>query len=143
MNVDRLLDVLVRSGALVGRTRDGHVAALGLPAELASTVAALDVELALAVAGRGSGHRWARCPTCGAPQLIATGQGHGCQQTVKCKGHLKVLTKPKDPDPLAEGLDCARPGCDKPAHYLTAGHEPICHLDLLHLAIYHQENPPT
>lgn len=141
-NADPLLDVIARSGATIGVDRNGAVAHLGLPVELAVAASLAGPELAWAILGRGTGHRWATCTTCGRTQLIATGQGHGCRLTPRCDGTVKVLANPKDPPPHPSGLTCARPGCGKPATHLTAGHEPICHLDLHHLAIL-KEHPPT
>lgn len=138
VNPDRLLDVVARTGTLVGRTHAGRLLTVGLPDHLAATVAAHEVELVLAVAGRGSGHRWASCTACGRHQLVSG--AHRCHLTPKCPG--KVPARMKDPQPLAEGLGCARPGCSTHAHHLTAGHEPVCHLDFLHLAL-RMENPPT
>lgn len=131
MNVELLLGVIRRTGARVGISA-GHFVTTGAPAELAPAIAEHGPALALAVAGHGTGHRWAACTTCGRPALIATGNAQPCRQTVRCDGKLKAYATPR-PDP-GLGIACARPGCALPAAHLTAWHEPICSADLLHLA---------
>lgn len=135
MNPDHLLELLARTGAIIGRTVDNRLAVHHLPDHLLALAFAHETELVLAVAGRGTGHRWVTCGTCGRHQLVAG--AHRCHLTPKCEG--KVPARQKDPQPLVEGLGCARPECKRPAAHLTHGHEPVCHLDFLHLAHRTQE----
>lgn len=131
MNPDHLLEVLARTGAHIGRTRHGQTVTLGLPDTLHHALAQHGVDLALAIGGRATGHRFVTCPSCGRDQLVAS--AHNCHMTPRCPG--KVPARMKDPQPRLEGLECVRPGCGRPAHHLTHTHEPVCHLDFLHLAL--------
>lgn len=133
MNADRLLTVLIRAGARIGRTPDGRVIVAGAPPELDQAIADHGPELALGVAGQRSGHRWATCTDCHRPALIATGKEQPCRQTVRCNGKLKAYATAR-PEP-GLGVPCARPGCTLEAVHLTASHEPLCSPDFLHLAL--------
>lgn len=133
MNPSTHLEILARTVDTLGRTPDGRLVATA-PIDLTESE---EADLVLAIAATGTGHRWATCPTCGQDQLI--GSAHGCHLTPRCTGRLKA-TRRKDPPPLADGLGCCRPGCTTPAHHLTAGLEPVCHLDFLHLALLQQEH---
>lgn len=139
-----LVEVITRAGARLGVDRSGHLVTAGLPGELRHAVEANADALALAVAGHGSGHRWARCSTCAEPALITTGQEQPCRQTPRCKGRLKAYATAR-PEP-GNGLACARPGCTNEAQLLTAWHEPLCRPDFAHLALtlaHRTEHPPT
>lgn len=143
MRPELLLEVLTRTGARVGRTSAGAIVTTSTPPELAAIVDAQREDLALAIAGRASGHRWAWCPDCGRAQLIATGEDYGCTMTPRCKGKLKAYATAKPPEPLldhrGEPIPCNRQGCSNAAVTLTATLEPLCAPDLAHLAT-HQEN---
>lgn len=144
MNTDLLLDLLAHEGCLVGRTATNQLLIVGLPPHLRGWVLERHDELVLGVSGRGSGHRWSSCSTCGREQLVSS--KHKCHLTPHCDGD--VPARRKDPAVLGQNrtengtvLPCARTGCDNPAHHLTAGHEPVCHLDWHLLALrqeYHQ-----
>lgn len=138
MNAAQVLEVLVRSGATVGRTHRGQAVALGLPSVLEHALA--DPELTLAIAGHGTGHRWATCTICRRTQLIATGSEQPCKITPRCKGRLKAYAKARPDTRPTIDLDgqpapCARPGCDRPATHRTAWHELVCTADFAHLAL--------
>lgn len=126
-----LVEILTRAGTRLG-IRSGRLVTAGVPPELQPTVDAYAEPLALAVAGRASGHRWAPCSTCGKAQLIATGRAQPCKLTVRCDGKLKAYATPKPQH--GNGLPCARPGCTNEAQLLTATHEPLCRPDFVHLA---------
>lgn len=133
MNADLMLDLLVRAGARVGRTTAGAIVLADAPAELIGPALELGPDLALAIAGRGSGHRWAACELCHRPALIATGKQQPCRQTPRCPGKLKALARTPVDEGL--GLPCARPGCERAAVTITATLEALCLADFHHLAL--------
>jgi hypothetical protein len=145
----RAIDILLRSGARLGRTTTGTLVSNRVPPELAPLAAQLADDIALGVAGTrrirepgkpSIGHAWRRCPDCGREALTA--KEKACYLTPKCKGRLYTW---HDPQPLTlagQPVPCARPGCERPATTLTAWHEPLCPSDFTHLALAleHQEN---
>lgn len=139
MNPSLALEILARATTAVGRDRHGNLLTLDAPQNLLTTLRDLDLttDLVLAIAGTATGHRWATCPTCSRTQLISS--NHNCHLTPRCPGKLRS-TRRKNPPSLSDGLCCCRPGCTTPAHHLTAGLEPVCHLDFLHLALLQQEH---
>jgi hypothetical protein len=140
----RALDILLRSGARLGRDLAGDLIAIRVPAELEPVVAELRADLARAVreplryrteGGKTENRRyaWHRCNECGAEALTA--KDRTCMLTPRCKGKLVTY---RDPPPLmldGAPLPCARPGCMRPACHLTHAHEPLCASDFTHLAL--------
>lgn len=139
MNPTDLLDVLLRAGATIGQARAGNVVAVGVPPALEPALAEHRADLAFALAGRDTGHRWATCTRCARTQLIATGTEQPCKLKPGCDGRLKVYAKARPTRPPldldGEPVPCARPRCDRPATHRTAWHEAVCTADFHHLAL--------
>lgn len=163
----RAVDILLRSGARLGRGLDGALVSVRVPPELEGLADTLAADIAMAVAGHRRirdeerltgrallrwmnpalkiarpstvGHAWRRCNQCGRERLCSTERR--CILTPGCKG--RALTY-HDPPALTLGdtvVPCVRAGCDRPAVALTAGCEPLCQSDLTHLALaneYHR-----
>lgn len=122
------LELLVRSGATVGRATDGRLLVVDAPGWWRPTA---DLEQLVRWAVAGGDHEWRRCSFCAAMTLRSRrSAAKKCHLTPGCPGRIE-----KRPKPEAGDGSCERPGCEGTGIRVTHGHGLLCRLCFAEAAV--------
>lgn len=140
---DELLELLERSGCLLGVTRRRELVVVDPPSWwTAARTPSIETRLRWAIDGRDAGTEWRRCGACGREAMRPRrATGVKCPLTPRCPGRLERRRPRLATDDGA--TPCARPGCTYTAVVTTWTGTPLCRLDLIEASIAEQGAMPA